>query len=79
MSLPALHPDCEPLAGLVGSWRGRESGEYPTIEPFEYLEEVTELHRRFELSGDVLRYRLAMAAVGLPLTHHLEAELRRVA
>ena len=39
---------------------------------------VSQLHRRFELDGDVLRYRLAMAAVGVPLTHHLTGELRRV-
>jgi hypothetical protein len=160
MTTPPLHPDCEPLAGLVGTWRGRGSGEYPTIDPFEYLEEVTfahvgkpflaygqktrdasddrplhteagywrpvardrleivlshptgvgeilegsiqtgpttvfelhttsvaltstakdvtELHRRFELDGDTLRYRVAMAAVGQPLTHHLQAELHRL-
>ena len=159
MSTPPLHPDCEPLAGLVGTWRGRGAGEYPTIDSFEYLEEVTfahvgkpflaygqktrdasddrplhteagywrpvaadrleivlshptgvceilegsiqtgpttvfdlrttsvaltstakdvtQLHRRFELDGDILRYRVAMAAVGQPLTHHLEAELHR--
>ncbi len=160
MTTRQLHPDCEPLAGLLGTWRGRGSGEYPTIESFEYLEEVsfahvgkpflaygqktrdahddrplhteagywrpvapgrleivlshptgiteilegsittgpvtvldlrttsvglsttakdvTELTRRFELDGDTLRYRVAMAAVGLQLTHHLEAELHRV-
>lgn len=152
---PALHPDVAHLAVLLGSWRGRGAGEYPTIAPFEYLEEVTFGHvgkpflaysqrtraaddgrplhaetgywrpvggaglevvlvhptgvleaavgaivgsvieltaeptltptaksvtavvRRFELDGDVLRYTLAMAAVGEPLTHHLAAELRR--
>jgi hypothetical protein len=159
MTSPPLHPDCQSLAGLLGTWRGRGTGGYPTIDPFAYVEEVsfthggkpflvygqqtrdasddlplhredgywrpvgsdrlevvivhptgvaeilegsvlagattvielrstavtrtstakevTELHRRFELDGDTLRYRLAMAAVGEPLTHHLEAELHR--
>jgi hypothetical protein len=152
-----LHPDVAPLAFLLGRWAGPGRGEYPTIESFGYVEEVTfgyvagkpflvygqrtrhatdgrPLHaesgywrcvgggavevvlahptgiaevlegslegqrialassaltrtatakvvtatrRVFELEGDVLRYRVAMAAVGVELTHHLSAELAR--
>ncbi len=41
MSDPELHPLCVPLAPLLGTWRGRGDGRYPTIEPFAYLEELT--------------------------------------
>lgn len=37
---PPLHPALEPLAALLGTWRGEGDGEYPTIEPFAYGEEV---------------------------------------
>jgi hypothetical protein len=41
---PELHPDLAALAPLLGTWAGRGAGKYPTIQPFEYLEEVVFSH-----------------------------------
>jgi hypothetical protein len=151
-----LHPAVVPLAFLVGTWRGSGAGHYPTIDPFEYVEEISFVHvgkpwllytqrtrhavedrplhaetgyfrptgdgvvevvmayptghveiaqgtmrangidvatatlaatptakhvdrveRLISVDGDELHYTLAMAAVGEPLTAHLEATLHR--
>lgn len=39
-----LHPDLEPLGFLIGSWEGAGVGGYPTIESFQYGQEVTFSH-----------------------------------
>jgi nitrobindin-like protein len=41
---PVLHGDLQPLAFLLGTWRGQGKGEYPTIAPFAYGEEVRFWH-----------------------------------
>jgi hypothetical protein len=154
---PELPPEAAGLAFLLGTWRGEGLGDYPTVQPFRYGEEVrfwhvgkpflayaqrtwsladrTPLHgemgywrpspggrvelvvahptgivevaegtvegtsiqlastvvartrtakevlrleRTLRVEGDVLRYELRMAAVGVPLTRHLAGELHRV-
>ena len=158
--MPDLHPDVAALAPLLGTWAGDGAGEYPTISPFGYWEEitlghvgkpflayrqrttarddgrplhaetgyirmpspgrievviahptgiaevaegavqidgaritinvatttigrtasakeVTALRRTFRIDGDTLDYDVDMAAVGLPLQHHLAAHLTR--
>jgi hypothetical protein len=41
---PGLHPSLGPVLGLLGSWRGEGKGQYPTVQPFSYKEEVRFAH-----------------------------------
>lgn len=39
-----VHPDLEPLAFLLGTWRGLGVGGYPTIEAFAFEQEIVFSH-----------------------------------
>lgn len=41
---PEIHPSMLALLPLLGVWRGEGQGDYPTIEPFRYGQEVTFWH-----------------------------------
>jgi hypothetical protein len=42
--LPQEHPDLAPLSFLLGRWEGVGKGDYPTIEAFDFIQELTFTH-----------------------------------
>jgi hypothetical protein len=71
---PSLHPSLEPLAFLLGTWRGEGEGVYPGIDPFPYAEELA-----FDHVGDafLLVTESAWTLEGEPL-HFERGTLRPV-
>lgn len=68
-SSPPVDPGLGELAGLVGTWRGRGRGEYPTIEEFEFDEET----RFWHAGAAFLYYHLRSWSPGSGV--HLHSEL----
>ena len=66
---PPAHADLEPLAALLGIWRGEGEGSYPTIEPFRYSEEISFTH----VGKPFLAYRQATVNLATGLPAHAEA------
>ncbi len=66
---PSIHPDCLELAPLIGKWSGIGAGHYPTINNFEYREEVTFGHVGKPFLS--MNQRTRDLSTGLPL--HAEA------
>ena len=69
-----LHPAVKPVAFLLGTWRGEGQGQYPTIEPFRYREEI-----RFSHNGKpFLIYTQRTEAIDTGLPMHGEAGYLRL-
>ncbi|MEJ7832125.1 MAG: FABP family protein [Nocardioides sp.] len=39
-----LHPDCGPVAWMLGTWRGNGHGDYPMIDNFQFEQELIFAH-----------------------------------
>lgn len=68
--------------GIVETAAGAFAADHLTFDSIAVVGTVTakqvdSIVRRYERDGDELRYTIGMAAVGVPMTHHLRAALHR--
>jgi len=70
-----MNPGIVPIGFLIGHWVGRGHGRYPTIDPFDYDEDVVLWQVGKPFVG--YRQRTKLAATGLP--SHAEDGFWRVA
>jgi THAP4-like, heme-binding beta-barrel domain len=69
-----LNPALAPVAFLLGSWRGEGEGQYPSIKPFRYREEI-----RFTHNGKpFLIYSQRTEAIDTGQPMHVEAGYLRL-
>jgi len=69
-------------SGIVEMHEGEIDGQTIALRSSSVIttptaKEVTEVHRSLTVDGDTMSYTVDMAAVGLPLQHHLAAKLQR--
>ena len=78
IDLPEEHPAIAPLSFLLGRWVGTGKGGYPTIEDFDYAQEVSFTHiGKPYLIYTSRTWRLATEADG-KLVRGEDGELKRV-
>jgi nitrobindin-like protein len=76
---PEIHPGVRPLAFLLGRWLGAGVGGYPTIESFQYGEEITFSHNGKPYLSYVSRTWLLDAGGQPGRPSHMEMGFWRVA
>ena len=77
MTQPSLHALCEPVAFLLGTWRGEGHGGYPGMTPFRYGEEMRVWHvGKPHLAFEQRTWQLDDAGVAGRLLHGESGYLR---
>jgi hypothetical protein len=69
MTEPELNPTAARMAFLLGTWRGQGKGDYPTIQPFDYSEEIAITHNGKPYL--IYSHKTIHLGTGLPAHHEM--------